>query len=126
MLEAAGAEPELAASLTGDGPFLLLILPDSSMAVVSGSDLPSNRLRAFGVNWVVAASAIYEDRSRDTREQGCLDDIRISLNDLGGQVAAFVRCRFPEGVTVAHARVPACVLARLAGWPTLGLCPQLS
>lgn len=118
------AQPDLADSLAGSGPFLLEILPDSSMVVVSGSNLPQSQLRAFGQNWVVKASAQFSDWSADTEVRDCLGEVQIGLNDLGGQVSRYLTCQFPEGVTIAHAKVAVCVIATLAGWTIPFMCNQ--
>ena len=124
LIAEASKDAALAASLAGNGPFLLEILPDGSMVAISGSGLPPNQLRGFGQNWVGSATEAFSDWSQNPEVRDCIGEIELGFEDLGGQLSAFFRCKFPNGVTVAHARVAACFGAKLAGWPTLGLCPS--
>jgi hypothetical protein len=117
-------QAELAPALTGAGPFLLEVLPDSSMIVVSGSSLPQSQLRGFGRNWVIKASAQFDDWSQDTAVRDCLGEVQLSLNDFAGQTSKYLQCQFPEGVTIAHAKVAVCVIASLAGWNIPFVCNQ--
>jgi hypothetical protein len=99
-------------------------MPDSSMVVISGSNLPQSQLRNFGRNWVIKASTQFDDWSQDSRVRDCLGDVQLSLNDFAGQTSRYLQCQFPEGVTIAHAKVAACVIASLAGWNIPFVCNQ--